>query len=128
MKRGHITSLPPDLELVRFKEYSAALHKKHEKEVKHGGIMLLLSYNCNLACKYCYQQEHRPHKSQAVMTPELIEDLFERLLTQIIPGSDYKNFDVAFYGGEPFLPANEAAIRKTLEYTAHRRQHFLILT
>lgn len=117
VKRGHITSLPPDLELERFKEFSAALHQKWEREVKHGGIMLLMSYNCNLACKYCYQQEHRPHKSQAVMTPAQIEGFFERHLPQIIPGADYKNFDVSFYGGEPFLPANEAVIRKTLEYT-----------
>lgn len=117
IKRGHITSLSPDLELERFKIFSAALHQKWEKEVKHGGIMLLMSYNCNLACKYCYQQEHRPHKSKAVMTPAQIEDFFEKHLPQIIPGVDYKNFDVSFYGGEPFLPANEAVIRKTLEYT-----------
>lgn len=38
-KRGHITSLPPALELQRFKEFSAALHQKQEKEAKHGGIM-----------------------------------------------------------------------------------------
>lgn len=116
-KRGHITSLPPALELQRFKEFSAALHQKQEKEAKHGGIMLLLSYNCNLSCKYCYQQAHRPHKVQAVMSSALIESIFGKHLPQIIPGIDYRNFEVSFYGGEPFLKTNEAIIRKVLEYT-----------
>ena len=115
-RRGHITLLSPDLELERFKEFSAALHQKCSKEDKHCGIMLLMSYGCNLACKYCYQQEHRPHKSQALMTPAQVESIFEKHLQEIIPGVDYKNFDISFYGGEPFLPANEAVIRKALGY------------
>ncbi len=79
--------------------------------------MLLMSYNCNLACKYCYQQEHRPRKSQAVMTPELVESIFEKNLTSLIPGAAHRNFNISFYGGEPFLPANIPVIRKTLGYT-----------
>ena len=116
VKRGHITSLPPGEELARFKEFSAALHKKREREAHYGGIMLLMSYNCNLACKYCYQQEHRPHKSQMVMTTELLESVFEKHLSKIIPGAKHNDFDISFYGGEPFLPSNEAVIRKALGY------------
>ena len=108
VKRGHLTSLSPDLELVRFKEFSVALHQKREKEVKDGGIMLLMSYNCNLACKYCYQQEHRPHKAKAVMSLGLLESLFEKHLAQITKGVDHKRFSISFYGGEPFLPSNES--------------------
>ncbi len=116
LKRGHITTLSPEEELARFKELSGALHKNLEKNSQYGGIMLLMSYNCNLACKYCYQQEHRPHKSKAVMTTELVENIFERNLSKIIPGADHQQFKVSFYGGEPFLPSNEAVIRKTLGY------------
>ena len=117
LRRGHITSLPPAIEHERFKEFSAALHRKQEKEAQHSGIMLLMSYNCNLACKYCYQQGHRPHKSQAVMTPAFIDSLFEKHLPHLIPGVNYKSFDVTFYGGEPFLAENKAVIRKTLAFT-----------
>lgn len=116
IKRGHLTTLSPDSELTRFKEFTATLHKKREKASCHGSIMLLMSYSCNLACKYCYQQKHRPHKSQAVMTPELLGTVFDRRLAEIIPGADPKNFDISFYGGEPFLPSNEAVIRKALGY------------
>lgn len=115
-KRGHITLLSPELELARFKDFAAALHKKREKAARHGSIMLLMSYNCNLACKYCYQQEHRPRKSQAVMSPELLETVFERRLPEIIPGANPKDFDISFYGGEPLLRSNEPMIRKALGY------------
>lgn len=116
-KRGHLTTLAPLEELKRFKDFSAALHKRQESGTQAGGIMLLMSYNCNLACKYCYQQEHRPHKSRVVMTPDRVENIFEKNLASIIPGAKHNNFDVSFYGGEPFLPANEATIRKALSYT-----------
>lgn len=118
LKRGHITSLPPEEELSRFRKLSGVLHEKLERNAHNGGIMLLMSYNCNLDCKYCYQQEHRPHKSGAVMTEAQVENIFERQLSKIIPGAVHKNFSVSFYGGEPFLPANEAVIRKTLGYAA----------
>lgn len=115
-KRGHVTSLAPEEEIARFTEFCSALHAKKEREAKYGGLMLLMSYNCNLSCKYCYQQEHRPHKARATMTTELLEDVFERHLSKIIPGASLKNLDLTFYGGEPFLPANEAVIRKALGY------------
>lgn len=118
LKRGHLTTLAPEEELARFKEFSAALHKKLEANSVYGGIMLLMSYNCNLACKYCYQQEHRPHKSQAVMTPELVDTVFEKHMQKMVPGADFKKFDISFYGGEPFLPSNEAVIRRALHYSA----------
>lgn len=118
IKRGHLTSLPPEEELRRFREFSSALHKKAVDSAGFGGIMLLMSYNCNLACKYCYQQEHRPHKSQAVMRAEMVDNIFEKHIQQIIPGIDFKKFDISFYGGEPFLPSNDAAVRRALHYSA----------
>lgn len=116
LKRGHITSLSPEKELARFKEFCDTLHKNMDKDPRTGGIMLLMSYNCNLACKYCYQQEHRPHKSKAVMTEELVETIFEKHLSKIIPGAEHKHCRISFYGGEPFLPSNEPVIRKALGY------------
>ncbi|HOI41330.1 MAG TPA: radical SAM protein [Elusimicrobiales bacterium] len=116
LERGHLTALSPGEELARFRELAAALHCGQEKSSKAAGIMLLMSYNCNLACKYCYQQEHRPHKSGVVMTAEMVDNIFGRHLSSIIPGAEPKNCNISFYGGEPFLPANLPVIRRALWY------------
>lgn len=115
-KRGHITTLSPEQELVRFKEFARVLHENIGKDTKSGSIMLLMSYNCNLACKYCYQQEHRPHKSKAVMSEAMVETIFEKQFSNIIKGAQQNLSSISFYGGEPFLPSNEAVVRKTLGY------------
>lgn len=90
--------------------------------------MLLMSYNCNLACKYCYQHPHRPHKSAAVMTPALVEAIFEKHFSKLLPGIEPKNIDLSFYGGEPFLPANEPVIRKALGYAKSYGAHAFSIT
>ncbi len=51
------------------------------------------------------------------MSVGLLENIFERRVAEIFPGGSLKNFEISFYGGEPFLPANEAVIRKALEYS-----------
>lgn len=113
-KRGHITKLSPKDELERFKEFVSALHTKRQNNISSGGLLFLLSYNCNLACKYCYQQKHRPHKSNVTMTPEMVDEILHKHLTSILPGIKVKQ--LSFYGGEPFLFSNLTAINRVLEY------------
>lgn len=128
LKRGHITTLPPAEELSRFKTFVGALYDKQAKESGPAGIMLLMSYNCNLACKYCYQQEHRPGKSKAVMSEEMVDNVFDRHLSSIIPGAELKNCSISFYGGEPFLPANLPVIRRALGYAAKYKMSATAIT
>ena len=113
-KRGHLTTLGLKEEMERFREFVSAMHRKRCADVSSGGLLLLLSYNCNLACKYCYQQKHRPHKSAAVMTPKMVDGIFEKHLPSLLPGIEKKQ--LFFYGGEPFLPANVSSIRRALEH------------
>lgn len=113
-KRGHITVLTPDTELERFREFTAGLHNHHASKLSSGGLILLASYNCNLACKYCFQNEHRPDKSGAIMPLRLVDDIFEKHLPTLLPGIE--NPCLSIYGGEPFLPANESVMRLALEH------------
>ncbi|OGR95170.1 MAG: hypothetical protein A2V88_01435 [Elusimicrobia bacterium RBG_16_66_12] len=113
-KRGHLTALDPDGEKERFRAYARVLH---EEVVKHAdersSLMLLMSYECNLACSYCYQQMHRGAKTQPLMTEAMIDDLFGRHLPSIAKG---KLSSISFYGGEPFLPGNAPVVRRALEH------------
>lgn len=58
------------------------------------GIMLVLTQNCNLACRYCYEQ-----KGGHVMT----FDTARRILDAEIGASAEHSFRIFFFGGEPFL-------------------------
>ncbi|MEI7527417.1 MAG: radical SAM protein [Elusimicrobiota bacterium] len=113
-RRGHITALPPDTELGRFKEFVAGLYNQQSKQSSTGGIILLVSYDCNLACKYCYQQKHRPANSGTVMPLTLVDDIFEKHLPVLLPG--IHNPCLSLYGGEPFLPSTEAVIRRAMSH------------
>ncbi len=113
-RRGHITTLTPAEELERFKEFTAGLHNQQLKRISSGGIILLASYNCNLACKYCFQQEHRPGHPKEIMPLRLVDDIFKKHLPKLLPG--ISNPCLSIYGGEPFLPANEAVMRRALDH------------
>ena len=117
-ERGHITELDPETEKNRFRELAAAIHKQRAGKSTRGSLMLLMSYNCNLDCQYCYQRMHRPGKSQAIISEELLDSIFTRHLAAMLPGIATKNVDLSFYGGEPFLPSNEKIVRKALSYAA----------
>lgn len=116
--RGHITALPPDTELEQFKEFVTGLYNKQTRQPSSGGIILLASYNCNLTCEYCFQREHRPVNFGAIMPLQLVDDIFEKYLSSLLPG--ISSPCLSLYGGEPFLPANEAIIRRALEHVKKR--------
>jgi len=117
-RRGHITALPPNTELEQFKEFVTGLYARQIKHPVSGGIILLASYNCNLACEYCFQQEHRPVNAARIMSLQMVDDIFEKHLPSLLPG--ISNLSLSLYGGEPFLPANEAVIRRALEHARKR--------
>lgn len=114
LDRGYLTTLSPDREEAAFRKFSSALRKNSEKLSDSGSIMLLLSYNCNLACSYCYQKEHRYKNSGNIMSEELIDRIFGKLYDKLIPGMKINKTRIMFYGGEPFLPSNRKPIDRAL--------------
>lgn len=117
-QRGHLTALPPEAELAQFKEFVAGLHNSQTKRPSSGGIILLTGYTCNLACDYCFQKKHRPTHFGTIMPLQLVDDIFEKHLASLLPG--ITKFSLSLYGGEPFLPANEAVVRRALWHTGKR--------
>ena len=110
--RGHVTALDPMEELRRFRDLAAALHAERSAQASFGGLLLLLSYRCNLSCSYCFQQNNRTSRSGAAMSSAMVDGIFGKHLEKMFPGKTVK--DLYLYGGEPFLPANEPAIRAAL--------------
>ena len=60
-------------------------------------IMLLITYNCNLRCSYCYEPKKIKHR----MTFEAAQ----RFITEQVSlaKDSYDSFEIQFMGGEPFL-------------------------
>lgn len=118
-KRGHVTELPPEEERAEFGRHVAALHKENLESVKSSAVlMLLLGYDCNLSCEYCYQKDLKPRKWGPKISDELLDLVFNKHFSAIFPGVKPHDMDITLYGGEPFQPSNAPIIRKIMEYTA----------
>lgn len=66
-----------------------------------GEIVLVLTYKCNFACPYCYE-DAKSYKRNIVMTMDMVDKIFA------LQTSDLKN--ISLYGGEPLLPETRSII------------------
>lgn len=62
----------------------------------HKKIMLILTENCNLRCKYCYEID----KHRSDMTFEKARDILKKCLDDMM---GYSSAVIELHGGEPFL-------------------------
>lgn len=72
------------------------------KSITRKTIMLMLTYQCNLDCSYCYEKWKHSNKSMSVeMAKEIIEKSFVENETVC------KEIEFDFMGGEPLLEFNK---------------------
>lgn len=103
----------------------AQLHEIQDRIVNKSKEMVsaifLLSYNCNFACPYCYEQANS--NEQKILTEEMVDrilSIYEEPLQNI-----------GFFGGEPFLPENMEIINyiisknKNASYSAMTNGYYL---
>jgi len=121
-ERGHLTQLTRASERAEFKTLvSSILERECENDRRSGQgertLRFILTYNCNLACRYCYQKSLRSKAILPVMSEEFVDRLLSRNLSELFPGKAKKNLRFLLFGGEPLLPANRAAITRILQYS-----------
>ena len=121
--RGYLTTLSYDAEVDAFVEYVNRLHKKNRTSGSSGFVMLAVSYDCNLRCPYCYQNELRDRNGPFLrsMSPDFVDTLFTKTIPALY-GTTANRLQISLYGGEPFTPENVPAIEQALYY-AHLRGH-----
>lgn len=118
MNRGHLTSLSKEQEIEKFKEFAKRVDDYNMKVyAKRGKLMLLLTYDCNLDCYYCYQNSIRKEKNNKLMTKDLVNQLFNDYYYQLFRDVDKGNVDIILYGGEPLLKKNREVVERALEYS-----------
>ncbi len=116
IRRGHVTELDSNAQRGAFQKLVLDVHKKNCAGPKSGYLSLLMSYDCNLSCPYCYQADVRRRNAPVRMTEELLDLIFYKHYDSLFPGVDPKTLMIEFYGGEPFLPSNGVLIRRTVDF------------
>ena len=109
-------------ELEEFRGLVGLILKKRngiDARYKFANLCFILTYNCNLACSYCYQQSLTKKPSSPPMTGEFVDTFFSQYFHQLFPRRPKKLF-ITLFGGEPLLPANREAIERILAYTGKR--------
>ena len=100
IERGYIIEDSCDENEMRSHVCKLVKAKDEEKFKKYCRVHFLLTYGCNFACPYCYEQQHR---TNARLSFEQVDRIFAMY--------DNKIPDIGFFGGEPLLPGNKEIIK-----------------
>ena len=114
-KRGYITSLSVEEEVEVFRNIARYSHKKGNNGVNY---IFFMTYDCNLACPYCFQQQLRVQGEVTghVLDQNTIDRIYSaiRVIHDRYHG-DARKIRIGFYGGEPFLKRQYSAVRYVIE-------------
>ncbi len=114
-KRGFLTiSTPAEEQNV----ISNIVTKAYDRKKEQAAFTLIVSYDCNFRCSYCLQ---RPTQNKG-------SDFLKQAMSEEILKSAFRFMDsfegtprLCLYGGEPFLPANEAMLNKIFAWAQERK-------
>lgn len=112
LRRGYLTEANADEEQQRFIQI---VNTTHQQRMQRRSFLLIPSYDCNLRCAYCFQNDLRMKPENAprlrAMTPERTDRIFDAI-RDLQPQEDaLRARNVGLYGGEPFLAENVENIR-----------------
>lgn len=80
------------------------------------GLMLLVTNNCNLRCKYCYENCHKCRANEK-MTWEVAKKAVDQFLDQV--PEEMKLTNIGFFGGEPHVAFD--IIKQVINYSYGHR-------
>lgn len=119
IRRGYLTRTTEDEELAYFATVANKLHVARRRE--RPNFVLLLTYDCNLRCSYCFQNDLRsgPGKLSTLeqSADAAMVDRWFRAMNNIgvaHGGSPTDGLRLTLYGGEPLLARNRPLIEDIL--------------
>lgn len=80
-----------------------------DRRVRH--VVLLVTHDCNLRCKYCYEE----FKNASMMTIETARTIVDKEFKRLKNTPEFSQIEFACLGGEPLL--NFCLIRELVEWT-----------
>ncbi len=118
LDRGHLTYLTRDRERDEFRKtinFISEKAKKANRKNSSVSLTFVLTYNCNLACSYCFQGQLSRQLRRQVMTGDFVDDFFDNCFPRLTPKAPKRSLFTLF-GGEPLLPGNREAITRILAH------------
>lgn len=109
-KRGYIFDSNEELNETIKKSY-----EKYKKYSKYNIYSILPTYNCNLACSYCF--EGSLTKNNISLTSQMVDSIFE-YIKKDEKRLNNKNI-IQLFGGEPLLKSNFNIVEQVLSYASH---------
>lgn len=92
--------------------------------------VIILTFDCNLKCIYCWQQHNLGQSHKVKMTKEKIDKIFESI-EKIGCSIDHKDRGtpvIQLFGGEPLLYKNREIVEYILDKCSQRAWHSQITT
>lgn len=119
LEREHLTTLSREQEYEAFRKQARFILNKNAELMKRRQLCLsfVLTYKCNLACKYCYQKALPKQSRVPCMSAELTDEILTRYLRKLFPKAYRRNrMSFILFGGEPFIPSNRESILRISRY------------
>ena len=121
---GFLTELTPQEETeCAFEKLKSA----HNLYAEHTLFALILTYQCNMRCSYCFESylfEKDQSWLEQVMTTEMVDAAFEAMENL---NSDVK-IPIHLFGGEPLMLQNYELVKYVLEKGKSYNKSFLVVT
>lgn len=126
--QGFLTKLPPSIERQLVLKHSQII--QHELHQKSFTIEIIPSYDCQLACKYCFEKQARTQLSQnrlfhKVMNTETVNAVFNAI-DKLLDGK--KKRRIGIFGGEPLTKKTKACIEYLVQQGGVKGYNFLVTT
>lgn len=122
LQRGHLTTLTPKGELEEFRKSVRLILEKRaalDSKQRIANLCFILTYKCNLSCRYCYQHSLAEKTKAPPMSGEFVDRFFSEYYPQLYPRKPKQLF-LTLFGGEPLLPSNREALVQILAYAKRR--------
>lgn len=127
VERGYLTTLTEEEEIAAFTNMVSEKHTDVLKNKKH---VIILTYNCNMRCSYCFEQ-HLLEKGEdwvgKTLTFEQIEQIYQ-VVDHFDALGDSKEIPITLFGGEPLLLEHRELVEKIFAEGHKRGRTFAIVT
>lgn len=129
LKRGYLTTKDKEEEQMYVERFCKILSKRNKLLLKKN-FTLVVTYNCNFNCPYCFEKELMGGKYKNVgktISKKLVDNFFDTIPI-IEPNKYLRNNVISLFGGEPLLEENIDLVKYIVDQGKERGYVFTATT